>query len=94
METEWQTVKITSSYNAYLDADACCIQPMANAAFYQHFPLKEKHFYFFLAYIFTNYRYIQNPEPSYSNLIKFGYVKNGKVVPKMYFMFYVGDYDR
>lgn len=58
--TEWQTVKITTAYNAYLDADACCVQvstlrqfslsvslieilkAMANAAFYQHFPLAAK----------------------------------------------------
>lgn len=40
--TEWQTIKITTAYNAYVDADACCVQAMANAAFFQHFPLQSR----------------------------------------------------
>ena len=33
--TEWQTAMILSQYNALLDADACCVDAMANAALYQ-----------------------------------------------------------
>jgi len=36
--TEWQTMLIGTSYNAFVDADACCIGDMANAALFQHYP--------------------------------------------------------
>lgn len=42
VETEWQTSKLTTAYNAYVDADACCIQDFANSAFLSHYPLKDK----------------------------------------------------
>lgn len=78
--TEWQTCKITSAYNAYVDADACCLQQYANAAFLRFFPL--------------NATYTQNPKPTINDLKKLGYIDNqGKVVPKTFIMFYVGDYD-
>jgi len=80
VQTEWQTVMITTQYNAYLDADACCFNPMANAAFFQHFPLSK------------NYK--QNPHPTLKQLQNLGYINSSeKVVPKTYMMFYVGDYD-
>jgi hypothetical protein len=41
--TEWQMVLIASAYNAYFDADACCIQMMANAGFFQHYPLATRY---------------------------------------------------
>lgn len=122
--TEWQTVEITSAYNAYLDADACCVQvscqqmlshcvhhvlqAMANAAFYQHFPLQPKYLSFSQLQWHFN-RYQQNPAPTYDELVQKGYIdSNGKVVTqtyvhfmillsylwtKMQIMFYVGDYD-
>lgn len=34
--TEWETVRITSQYNAYLDADALGLSAMANASFFTH----------------------------------------------------------
>ena len=37
--TEWETVRITSRYNAYVDADALGLNGMANASFYTHQPL-------------------------------------------------------
>lgn len=42
VNNEWRTTEILSSYNAFIDADACCIGSMANAAFYQHFQLPER----------------------------------------------------
>lgn len=38
--TEWQTAMVLSAYNVYLSADACCVQGMANAALFRHYPLK------------------------------------------------------
>jgi hypothetical protein len=43
VETEWELVRVLSAYNAFLDADALSIGAMANASFFQHFPLKERY---------------------------------------------------
>ena len=43
VETEWETSQLASSYNAYFDADACCIANMANAAFFQHYPTRTRY---------------------------------------------------
>jgi len=58
VETEWETVKLLSRYNAMLDADACCVGAMANAAFYQHYPLPE--------------RLVQQPAPAPETLARKG----------------------
>jgi len=78
--TEWQTAKILSAYNAFIDADACCINSMTSASFFQHYPLASRH--------------VQNPKPTSASLIRDGYLRaDGSVVPRTYLMFYVGDYD-
>lgn len=41
--TEWQMAYIISSYNAYLDADALGLGAMANASFFQHYPLNKSY---------------------------------------------------
>lgn len=41
--TEWLTVEIATCFDAYLDADAPGLHAMANASFYQHFPLKKRY---------------------------------------------------
>ena len=80
VDTEWESVRVFTSFNAFVDADACCIGVMGNAAFYQHFPLPQQ--------------LIQNPKPTVAELKAKGYIdNNGQVVPKNYAMFYVGDYD-
>lgn len=78
--TEWQTAMILSQFNTVLDADACCVDGMANAAVWQHFPLQD--------------RYVQRARPQPSDLIAQGLLfPNGTVVPGYYAAFYVGDYD-
>ena len=63
-----------------MDADALGYSGMANASFYQHFPLKK--------------RYPQNPKPTLNDLRERGLVsKHGRVAPKGYVCFYMGDYD-
>eukprot|EP00698_Gefionella_okellyi_P002525 TRINITY_DN1236_c0_g1_i2.p1 TRINITY_DN1236_c0_g1~~TRINITY_DN1236_c0_g1_i2.p1 ORF type:complete len:552 (-),score=130.44 TRINITY_DN1236_c0_g1_i2:87-1742(-) len=80
VDSEWEGVMILSSYNAYLDADACCLDGMANAAFYTHFPLAQ--------------RYVQNPAPSRETLQANGWLNSdGSVAKKSFNVFYVGDYD-
>eukprot|EP01012_Entosiphon_sulcatum_P034597 TRINITY_DN4389_c0_g1_i1.p1 TRINITY_DN4389_c0_g1~~TRINITY_DN4389_c0_g1_i1.p1 ORF type:complete len:733 (+),score=77.00 TRINITY_DN4389_c0_g1_i1:27-2201(+) len=81
--TEWEASKLLTAFNAFVDADACCVGGMANAAFWQHYPLNE--------------HYVQNPRPTPADLVAQGYIKqttNGyQVVNRTYLAFYVGDYD-
>ena len=70
--TEWQTAKLLSAYNAFIDADACCeLNTFANAGFYQHYPLPDE--------------FKQNDSPTLDDLMSAGYLTdNWKVVPKNY----------
>lgn len=78
--TEWEFVKMVSAYNGILDADALGLAGIANASFYQHYPLKPF--------------YPQNPKPTSDELKKKGYITpDGEVAPKVYVCFYMGDYD-
>lgn len=79
--TEWRLVEVITAYNAYIDADALQFAAMANASFYQHFPLKE--------------RYPQK-WVTHEELKERGYLTaDGKVNfdGRKFFLFYVGDYD-
>lgn len=78
--TEWRYAEILSCFNAYMDADAIGLGAMANASFYQHYPLKAK--------------YAQNPKPTTESLIKKGILDSeGHIAPRCYVAHYVGDYD-
>jgi len=78
--SEWEKVRIFSAYNAYIDADALGYSALANASFYQHYPMEE--------------HYPQQPRPTIESLKQRGLIdENGNVAPKAYIMFYMGDYD-
>ncbi len=80
VDSEWKYAQIISAYNGIMDADALGYSGMANASFYQHYPLKQ--------------RYPQNPKPTDADLKKRGLIEeNGRVAPKSYVCFYMGDYD-
>ena len=81
VEAEWATGKIVSSYNVMVDADACCIGNMANAALWSLHPLKT--------------RYVQPPPPSKAWLTERGLLDaaGGVVGHKLFYMFYAGDFD-
>lgn len=81
VNNEWRTTQILSSYNAYVDADACCIGSMSNSAFYQHFKLPER-----MVQKFTPMSYAQMQQKQYINA-------KGQVQDSLYLHFYVGDYD-
>lgn len=74
-------MQLTSAYNAFVDADACCIANMANAALFALYPLAD--------------RYVQRPPPSQQALINAGYMTStGSVVgSRLYYMNYFGDFD-
>jgi hypothetical protein len=78
--TEWRYAEILSCFNACMDADAIGLGAMANASFYQHDPLAA--------------RYPQNPKPTRASLTARGFLNaQGRVIPRTYAAFYVGDYD-
>ena len=79
--TEWEYSAVISAYNAFKDADAIGFGALANASFWQHYPLKKK--------------YEQN-WVTQAELKQRGYLtEDGKVNFKgrNFFIFYVGDYD-
>jgi len=80
VDTEWRYAAVLSCYNAYMDADALGLGAMANASFFQHFPLRA--------------RYSQPPRPTREVLRREGFLEqDGTVKPYVYVAHYVGDYD-
>lgn len=78
--TEWRYAEILSCFNAYMDADALGLSAMANASFYQHFPLAPA--------------YPQQPQPTRERLIERGILDPDGRIPRAGFVaHYVGDYD-
>jgi hypothetical protein len=79
--TEWEFSRIVSQFNVYVEADAAGLGAMANASFFQHYPLEE--------------RYAQpNARPTAADWRARGYLtEGGRVVPRFYVGHYVGDYD-
>ncbi len=79
--TEWEYSKIISAYNAYKDADAIDFGALANASFWQHFPLKDSY---------------PQGWVTHEQLEEQGYLTaNGKLRrdDRNFIIFYVGDYD-
>lgn len=80
VDTEWKYAREISAYNGVMDADALGFSGMANASFYQHFPLRD--------------RYPQNPRPTPRTLRERGLLdEGGRVAPRAFVCFYMGDYD-
>ncbi|WP_428388890.1 hypothetical protein [Mucisphaera sp.] len=80
VQSEWELIKILSSYNAYLDADAISLAGMSNASFYQHFPLRDHY---------------PQVEVNGVVADESGVVEDagGGVAERAYVLFYMGDYD-
>jgi hypothetical protein len=77
--TECRFSEIISCFNAYMDADAPGFEAMANASVFQHYPLEQ--------------RYTQSV-PTTEDLRTRGFITpEGKLMPKSYISFFVGDYD-
>jgi len=79
--TEWEYSRIISAYNAFKDADAIGYGALANASFWQHYPLKDSY---------------PQQQVTDAELVERGYLTtDGKLVEngKEYLVFYVGDYD-
>ncbi|MGH8024138.1 MAG: GxGYxYP domain-containing protein [Limisphaerales bacterium] len=79
--TEWEFIRILSQFNAYAEADAAGLGAMANASFFQHYPLQ------------SHYRQ-PNPKPAPRQWKSRGHVgRDGRVAKKLFVGHYVGDYD-
>ena len=79
VETEWKHAEILSNYNAYLDADALGLGAMANASFFQHFPLAE---------------FYPQDKPTVDDLRARGLLdENDRPIDKTFVAIYGGDYD-
>lgn len=79
--TEWEFSKIISAYNAFKDADAISYGALANASFWQHFPLQEEY---------------KQPWVTHEELKQRGYLNEKGEVDvegRNFIIFYVGDYD-
>lgn len=79
--TEWEFSRIISAYNTFKDADAIGLGALANASFWQHFPLDEKYPQHWV---------------TRQNLKDRGYLnENGSInfAGRNFIIFYVGDFD-
>ncbi|MDR2385200.1 MAG: hypothetical protein LBD80_06015 [Tannerella sp.] len=79
--TEWEFSRLIGAYNAFKDADAIGLGALANASFWQHYPLRDEY---------------PQPWITKEELQAKGYLDvNGKLSlgMKQLLVFYVGDYD-
>ncbi|MDR0328150.1 MAG: hypothetical protein LBI05_07645 [Planctomycetaceae bacterium] len=79
--TEWEFSRVISAYNAFKDADAIGFGAIANASFWQHYPLKKQYPQHWV---------------THEQLKERGYLTDdGKVKfdDRHFVIFYVGDYD-
>jgi hypothetical protein len=84
VETEWETARLLTAYNAYKEADAASPQWISNASFYHALlpAVRER-------------RYSQNPPPTPTQMRQRGLIgPDGKVPPGNYMMVGMGDYDQ
>ncbi|WP_276088619.1 GxGYxYP domain-containing protein [Pedobacter sp. JY14-1] len=81
VETEWEYSKVISAYNAFKDADAIGFGALANASFWQHYPLKKTY----------PQRWVSHAQLKDRGLLD----ENGKLQlgRRNFYIFYVGDYD-
>lgn len=81
--SEWRMTYVMSAFNIIIDADACCIDYFANAAFYSHYALTQ-----------SDKRFVQNSLPSRDELIQKGFLNEQNIVSnRTYSLYYAGDYD-
>jgi len=80
VQTEWETVRILSAFDAFLDADALHLSGLANASVYAHMPRPE--------------RINQAPPPLREDCVRQGWMtEDGRPTPRNFLIHYVGDYD-
>ena len=100
VEAEWATALLTSAFNAFVDADACCIGNMASASFWSHAPLSARmvqvsQLVHGRTLPHSHMNSPQAPPPSRSDLIASGLLNADGMLPatRFYYFLYFGDYD-
>ncbi|MFI4912143.1 MAG: hypothetical protein ACIAQZ_10805 [Sedimentisphaeraceae bacterium JB056] len=82
--TEWEFAELLSAYNAYMEGDALSLSYVSNCSFYNGLNPAVK-----------ARRHIQNPAPTYDDMVSRGLIdSNGNVVAGNYILMYMGDYDQ
>lgn len=82
VQSEWETVRLLSAFNAVLDADALALSSLSNASVYWHMP--------------RPVRINQAPPPLPGELVQRGLLEDsgsGRAADKTFVCHYVGDYD-
>lgn len=84
VDTEWETVRLLSAYNTYLEGDAPNPNFVSNGSFYAALkPALEER------------RYVQNPAPTRAKMIQEGLLReDGSVPDGNYILISLGDYDQ
>lgn len=82
--TEWEFVKVLTAYNAYMEADAASPSWIMNSSFYAG-----------LLPGMDGRHYVQNPAPTYDDMVSRGLITSAGSVPSgNYVMIGMGDYDQ
>ncbi len=80
VDTEWGFSELISHYNAFKDADAIGLGALANASFWQHFPLRKRY----------PQKWVTREDLQARGLLG----QDGRVdTSRTYFIIYIGDYD-
>lgn len=79
--TEWELARLVSQFNGYLEADAAGLGALANASFFQHYPLRDQY-----------PQPASIPDESQWEAKGYWQPDNG-VAPLLFLGHYVGDYD-
>ncbi|GAA4798833.1 GxGYxYP family putative glycoside hydrolase [Olivibacter ginsenosidimutans] len=79
--TEWEFSRIISAYNAFKDADAIGLGALANASFWQHFPLQKTYPQAWVSRETLKQKGLLNADGTLN------------IAGKQFLLFYVGDYD-
>jgi len=84
VESEWETARLLTAYNAYKEADALDYSYVSNASLYAA-----------LYPAVSQRRYVQNAPPTRDEMVSRGLIDaNGAVPPGNYIMVGLGDYDQ
>ncbi|MCE5200362.1 MAG: hypothetical protein ABFD54_13390 [Armatimonadota bacterium] len=82
--TEWEFVRVLTAYNVYMEADAASPSWIMNSSFYAGLlpEVNSRH-------------YVQNPAPTYNDMVSRGLINSNGTVPNgNYVMIGMGDYDQ
>ena len=78
--SEWRMAHVMSAFNVVVDADACCVDNFANAAFFSHYASTQ-----------SEQRFVQNSLPSREQLIQQGFLNQQNIVSNRTYTLYYAE---